>query len=88
MPHPNQLAFLRNLLALTPEQLATQFETIGEAMGEEEDVSKVPFYQLQLNVVTAIGEFLHGPRFSDAMEKKASATGDFDKELTRRDAAS
>jgi hypothetical protein len=78
MPHPNQLAFLRNLLALTPEQLALQHEAIGEAMGEEEDGSKVPLYKLQLNVVTAIGAFLYGPKFEDAM--KARAEPEFDPE--------
>lgn len=76
--HPNRSvqskkhAFVRSLLAMTPDQLAHQYQVTGEVMCEEEDHAHVARCKKMLAVIDAIGDFMHGVDYKDASDRAAA----------------
>lgn len=76
--HPNRSVagrkreFVRSLLAMTPDQLAHQYQSIGEVMCEEENHDHVARCQLMLDVVDAVGKLMHGIAYEDASDRAAA----------------
>jgi hypothetical protein len=64
-------AFIENLVTLTPEQLAQQYQSVGEAMCEEGDDGKLPNYLKALTVIDAVGKFKYGQQYEEANSKIA-----------------
>jgi hypothetical protein len=75
--HPNRNGkdskreFLAMLATLTPAQMANQYQVVGEAMCEEEDHGRIAAAKSTLAMIEAVGKFLHGIAFDDAMEYAA-----------------
>lgn len=75
--HPNRSvlgqksAFVRSLLDMTPDQLAHQYLVTGEVMNEEEDHAQIAAGKRMLEVIDAVGKFLHGIRYEDASDRAA-----------------
>lgn len=66
-------AFLRSLINLTPDQLAHQYQCVGEVGAEEEDHGRRAAAEHTLVMIEAIGKFLHGIDWEDANERAAAA---------------
>ena len=56
----HKLDFLRNLMEMTPDQLAWQYEAILEVMAEEDTHAGRESCQKQLDLVDAVSRFLYG----------------------------
>ena len=75
--HPNRSVierkreFIRSLLAMTPDQMAHQYQCVGEVGAEEEDHGRRAAAERTLVMIDAIGEFLHGIDYQDASDRAA-----------------
>jgi hypothetical protein len=63
--------FLTNLSRLSPEELAAQYQEIGEGMCEESDDRLLPGWVKMLTVVDAVGKFKYGHQYEEANSKIA-----------------
>lgn len=59
--------FVANLAVMTPSQLALQRETICEVIEEEQSDTNIEFMSRQLAVVDTVSDYIHGPRYQDAI---------------------
>lgn len=75
--HPNRSVkqrkrdFIGSLLQMTPDQLAHQYQVTGEVMIEEESHEQAAAGRKMLDAIEAVGRFLHGVDFDDAMNRAA-----------------
>lgn len=77
--HPNRSVierkrkFVADLLAMTPDQLAHQYQIIGETMCEEDGAYRAAQAQKMLIVIDAVGRWMYSVQYDEASDRAAAA---------------
>lgn len=63
--------YVHYLADMSMERLVTEYYTMSDYMYEEEDHVRAALYKVQIDALVAIGRYIYGPEFLDALEKAA-----------------